>query len=108
MQITTDIRVLFGDGTIDQLGALAKELGFSRTLLVADAGLARAGHLEHAHALLERAGIEALEFSDFGPNPDADMLEAGRASSRRARASIRSSDSAAAVRSIARRGSTFC
>ena len=37
MQIT-DIRVLFGDGTIDQLGALAKELGFSRTLLVADAG----------------------------------------------------------------------
>lgn len=78
MQITTDIRVLSGEGSIDRLGALAKELGFSRTLLVADAGLARAGHLGHAHASLEAAGVEAIEFSDFGPNPDADMLEAGR------------------------------
>ena len=24
------------------------------------------------------AGVDAIEFSDFGPNPDADMLEAGR------------------------------
>ena len=76
--IKTDIRVLSGEGTLDQIGVLAKELGFSRTLLVADAGLARAGHLEHAHASLEAAGVEAFEFSDFGPNPDADMLEAGR------------------------------
>ena len=70
--------MLTGDGSIDRLGALAKELGFSRTLLVADAGLVKAGHLEHAHASLEAAGVDAIEFSDFGPNPDADMLEAGR------------------------------
>jgi alcohol dehydrogenase len=70
--------VLSGDGAIDRLGALAKELGFSRTLLVADAGLAKAGHLEHAHASLSAAGVDAIEFSEFGPNPDADMLEAGR------------------------------
>jgi alcohol dehydrogenase len=70
--------MLSGEGSIDQLGALAKELGFSRTLLVADAGLVRAGHLEHARASLENAGVETIEFSDFGPNPDADMLEAGR------------------------------
>ena len=48
--------MLSGEGSIDRLGALAKELGFSRTLLVADAGLVRAGHLEHAHASLERGG----------------------------------------------------
>jgi alcohol dehydrogenase len=70
--------VISGDGSIDRLGALAQELGFSRTLLVADAGLVEAGHLAHAHASLEAAGIDAIEFSDFGPNPDADMLEAGR------------------------------
>jgi len=70
--------VLAGDGSIDRLGGLAKELGFSRTLLVADGGLARAGHLEHAHASLEAAGVEAIEFSEFGANPDADMLETGR------------------------------
>jgi alcohol dehydrogenase len=70
--------VLSGEGSIDQLGALATELGFSRTLLVADAGLVQAGHLEHARASLEAAGVQTIEFSDFGPNPDADMLDAGR------------------------------
>ena len=78
LQIPTDIRVISGDGSIDRLGALAQELGFSRTLLVADAGLVKAGHLEHARASLEAAGVHAIEFSEFGPNPDADMLEAGR------------------------------
>jgi alcohol dehydrogenase len=78
LDLQTDIRVLFGDGTIEQLGALAKELGFTRTLLVADAGLVKAGHHEHARASLEAAGVQTLDFSDFGPNPDADMLEAGR------------------------------
>jgi alcohol dehydrogenase len=76
--LKTDIRVLAGDGTIDKLGALAKELGFARTLLVADAGLVKAGHHEHARRSLEAAGVRTLDFSDFGPNPDADMLEAGR------------------------------
>jgi alcohol dehydrogenase len=78
LQITTDIRVLAGEGSIDRIGALAKELGFSRTLLVADAGLVRAGHLDHARASLETAGVQTFEFSQFGPNPDADMLEDGR------------------------------
>ena len=78
MQITTDIRVVSGEGSIDRLGELAKELGFSRTLLVADAGLVKAGHLEHARASLEAAAVDTIEFSDFGPNPDADMLDAGR------------------------------
>ena len=67
-----------GEGSIDRLGELAKELGFSRTLLVADAGLVKAGHLEHARASLEAAAVDTIEFSEFGPNPDADMLEAGR------------------------------
>jgi alcohol dehydrogenase len=70
--------VLTGEGSIDRLGELAKQLGFSRALLVADAGLVEAGHLGHAHASLSGAGVDAIEFSDFGPNPDADMLEAGR------------------------------
>lgn len=76
--VQTDIKVVSGDGTIDQLGALAKELGFTRTLLVADSGLIKAGHVTHAHTALERAGVEAIEFSHFGPNPDALMVEAGR------------------------------
>jgi alcohol dehydrogenase class IV len=76
--VKPDARVLFGNGTLDQLGALAKEFGFTRTLLVSDPGVARAGHLEHAHTFLNSAGIRVFDFSDFGPNPDADMVEAGR------------------------------
>ena len=78
MDLKTDIRVLMGEGKIDQLGSLARELGFTRTLLVADAGLVKAGHLDHARASLNDAGVQTIQFSDFGPNPDADMVEAGR------------------------------
>lgn len=73
-----DIRVVTGAGSIDRLGALAQELGFSRTLLVADAGLVEAGHLAHARASLESSGVHTIEFTGFGPNPDAGMLDAGR------------------------------
>jgi alcohol dehydrogenase len=67
-----------GDGAIDQLGDLARELGFARTLLVADAGVIKAGHLARAQVSLDAEGVKAIEFTEFGPNPDADMLEAGR------------------------------
>ena len=78
LELQTDIRVLFGDGTIDQLGALARELGFRRTLVVADPGLVTAGHHDHACRSLGSAGVDPLHFSEFGPNPDTEMLEAGR------------------------------
>ena len=48
-------RVVFGEGAIDRLGALATELGFHRTLLVADRGLVDAGHAERATGLLTLA-----------------------------------------------------
>ena len=78
LALKAEIRVVAGAGKIDELGTLANELGFRRTLVVADSGLVRAGHLDHGRAVLRAAGIHTVEFSDFGPNPDADMLEAGR------------------------------
>lgn len=73
----TDIRVLHGAGALRDLGRLARDLGFTRALLVADPGLAKAGHLEHAHEVLSAAGVEVEEFTDFGANPDAEMIERG-------------------------------
>ena len=32
-------RAVFGNGTLARLGELARELGFTRTLIVADAGI---------------------------------------------------------------------
>src|SRR6267143_5547355 len=71
-------RVIFGAGTIERLGELARELRFRRTLLVADQGLVKSGHVEEAMSPLRLAGIEAVRFHDFEVNPDTRMIEAGR------------------------------
>jgi alcohol dehydrogenase len=70
-------RVVFGSGTLARIGSLAKELGFRRTLLVADAGVVQAGYVAVAADMLASAGIEATPFHDFGQNPDSAMVENG-------------------------------
>lgn len=74
----THTRVVFGTGVFDQLGDLARELGFRRTLLVADHGLLDCGYVEAAARLLTKSDIEVCTFHDFEVNPDSAMLEAGR------------------------------
>jgi alcohol dehydrogenase len=70
-------RVVFGAGKIERLGELANELGFKRTLLVADRGLVDSGHVAEAVAPLRAVGIAVTEFHDFDVNPDTAMVEAG-------------------------------
>ncbi len=72
-------RVIFGEGAIARLGEVARELGFKRTLLVADHGLFDCGHFGTAEKLLTNAGIEVVPFHDFEVNPNTRMIEAGRA-----------------------------
>ncbi|MBC7910840.1 MAG: iron-containing alcohol dehydrogenase [Pyrinomonadaceae bacterium] len=72
-------RVMFGEGAIERLGEIARELLFKRTLLVADRGLVACGHVERAEKLLAKAGIEVIHFHDFEVNPDTRMVEAGSA-----------------------------
>src|SRR6185369_4888107 len=74
----TRTRVVFGEGAFNQLGALARELGFRRTLLVTDRGLLACGYAEEASRLLAKAGIAVFTFHDFEVNPDSAMIEAGR------------------------------
>lgn len=71
-------RVIFGDGTFAQLGTLAGELGFRRTLLVADRGIVACGYVDEATRLLNHSGSTAFPFHDFDENPDTAMIEAGR------------------------------
>ena len=71
-------RLVFGAGAIVRLGDLARELGFRRTLLVADHGLVASGHVDEALAPLRLAGIEVVRFHDFEVNPDTRMIETGR------------------------------
>ncbi|MGD0359474.1 MAG: iron-containing alcohol dehydrogenase [Bryobacteraceae bacterium] len=78
--MTFDLRtqVLFGENRFTELGALANSLGFTRTLLVSDPGLRPAGYVDQAVAMLSGAGIALFAFHDFSPNPDTEMVEAGR------------------------------
>jgi alcohol dehydrogenase len=72
-------RVVFGDGAFERLGELARELSFTRTLVVADRGIVAAGLVQRAAASLDAAGVSASFFHDFDANPDSRMVEAGRA-----------------------------
>src|SRR6266542_2990171 len=70
-------RVVFGQGSIERLGPLARELNFQRTLLVADPGVVKAGHVAEVTRRLEDAGVAVTPYHDFGENPDSAMIDAG-------------------------------
>jgi alcohol dehydrogenase len=72
-------RAIFGAGVFQQLGEIAKSLGFRRALLVADRGVRDAGFVARAVDSLNTAGITAIPFHEFGENPDSEMCEGGRA-----------------------------
>jgi len=72
-------RVVFGQGAIERLGELARELNFKRTLLVADRGLLASGHVDEAIGPLQKAGVDVFCFHDFEVNPDTRMIEVGTA-----------------------------
>lgn len=71
-------RLVFGEGSFQQLGALARELGFRRTLIVADRGILECGYPGEASKLLTASGITVSTFHDFDSNPNTVMIEAGR------------------------------
>jgi alcohol dehydrogenase len=71
-------RLIFREGALDEIGAVAHDLGFARTLVVADRGIVDAGYVARVAALLDAAGIQPSFFHEFAPNPDSDMVEAGR------------------------------
>ena len=76
-------RLVFGEGAIDRLAALAREMGFGRPLLVSDRGLEEAGHVDRALGLLRGAGLAVEVFDDFDVNPDAAMVDRGVAFARK-------------------------
>lgn len=70
-------RVVFGAGSIRQLGELANELSFRRTLLVSDRGMLASGHVDEALEPLAAKGIYVARFHDFAENPDTAVIDAG-------------------------------
>jgi alcohol dehydrogenase len=72
-------RVLFGTGEFARLGEVAREMGGTRCLVVADQGIIATGHVKEAIRTLKARRMEVFAFHDFSANPTTTMLEAGRA-----------------------------
>ena len=70
-------RMIFGPDTLDQLGALARELGGSRVMVVSDAGVIAAGHAPRGVTILQEAGLETLLFEGVHENPTTKDVEDG-------------------------------
>jgi alcohol dehydrogenase len=70
-------RVVFGPGSLNRLGELARELGDTRVLLVTDPGLETAGHPQRAMESLREAGLEVFLFDGVEENPTNSHVEAG-------------------------------
>lgn len=70
-------RLVVGPGTLGRLGALARDLGATRALVVSDPGVVRAGHATAGIAALEGVRVDCTLFDRFGENPTTDHVEAG-------------------------------
>ena len=69
--------MVFGVGEFNRLGEVARELGGTRCLLVADPGMLDAGYAQEATRSLKARRMGVHAFHEFKPNPDSSMAEAG-------------------------------
>ncbi|MBT4866640.1 MAG: iron-containing alcohol dehydrogenase [Planctomycetaceae bacterium] len=70
-------RVVFGPGSVEQLGTLATEIGGRRVLLVTDKGVEDAGHGQHGVDALTAAGLDVIVFDDVHSNPTTEDVDRG-------------------------------
>ncbi|MEQ1951487.1 iron-containing alcohol dehydrogenase [Mesorhizobium sp. CN2-181] len=67
-------RIVFGEGAVSRIGALAAARGWSRVLLVTDPGLVRLGLIKPSIQSLEAAGIAVTVYSDVQADPPESVV----------------------------------
>ncbi|MEW4489387.1 iron-containing alcohol dehydrogenase [Thalassoglobus sp. JC818] len=70
-------RVVYGPGTLNQLGPSVRDLGGRRVLLVSDQGIKEAGHELRAVESLKLCGLSVFVFDDVHCNPTTLDIAAG-------------------------------
>ncbi|MEE4595824.1 iron-containing alcohol dehydrogenase [Streptomyces sp. DSM 41524] len=68
--------ILFGPGSLAELGHCAQRLGGRRPFLVTDPGLMEAGWTDEAVGHLRRVGLRPVVWSDVTPNPKDHEVQA--------------------------------
>lgn len=74
--ITPRTRIVFGNGAVNQLGAILASSSLRRILLVTDPGIQAAGHAARVHGILCQEGRESAVFAGVRENPDTDCVDA--------------------------------
>lgn len=70
-------RIVYGQGSVEQLGTLAAEFGIKRVLLVTDAGIVAAGHAPRGMESLRSVGLDVTLFDGVEENPSTNHVNAG-------------------------------
>jgi len=77
-------RLVFGAGSAERVGDLARELGGKAVLLVTDPGIIAAGHAARVQKNLEAAGLRVTVFDKARENPTTKCVDACVASAKSA------------------------
>ena len=80
--------IVFGRGAVSSLGELARRMGASRYLLVADGALEQNGMLASARSSLQECGLDGKEFLGVEPEPYLDNAEQAATLGREANAEL--------------------
>lgn len=70
-------RIVFGAGSVQRLGELARELGAMKILVVSDQGVVNAGLFERGKRSLEQSQLIVEGFHDFAENPNTNNVNLG-------------------------------
>lgn len=76
-QFYEKVKVLFGNGSVNQLGELANHIGGKKALIVCDPGMQATGIVEKVIEGLKTENIDAVVFADNEPNPPIAASEKG-------------------------------
>lgn len=68
--------VVYGVGTLAEVGGAVRRVGGQRVLLVSDPGVLEVGWADHAREYLDEAGVEHRLWHDLTPNPKDFEVEA--------------------------------
>ena len=69
------VKVVYGNGAINQLGELAKFMGATKALIVADAGMIATGTVDKVKHGLENENIPYVVYDKVTPNPQLASVE---------------------------------
>jgi alcohol dehydrogenase len=73
------VKLLYGNGSLNQIGELVSFIGAKKPMIVCDAGILSTGMIEKLTASLDAAGIDHVIFDKVQPNPPIKFVEEGAA-----------------------------